>query len=90
MTQFYTSSALSTVYSFADAGNGISNYKGFITTAGSSPYNNGGTAKYKFSTRFNVSDAKVYVPNPWTSCYVQACSSVNGCSPNIYLYPFSP
>jgi hypothetical protein len=90
VTQFYTSSALSTVYSFADAGGGVSNYKGFITTAGSSPYNNGGTTKYKFSTRFNVSDAKVYVPNPWTSCYVQACSSVNGCSPNIYLYPFSP
>ena len=89
VTQFYTDSTLSTVFSFADAGGGVSNYKAFITS-GSSPYNNGGTAKYKFSTRFNVSDAKVYVPNPWSSCYVQACSSANGCSPNIYLYPFAP
>ena len=89
VTQFYTDSTLSTVFSFADAGSGVSNYKAFITS-GSSPYNNGGTVKYKFSTRFNVSDAKVYVPNPWSSCYVQACSSANGCSPNIYLYPFAP
>ena len=89
VTQFYTDSTLSTVFSFADAGSGVSNYKGFITS-GSSPYNNGGTVKYKFSTRFNVSDAKVYEPNPWTQCYVEACSSVNGCSPNIYLYPFAP
>ncbi len=89
VTQFYTDSTLSTVFSFADAGNGVSNYKAFITS-GSSPYNNGSTVKYKFSTRFNVSDAKVYVPNPWSSCYVQACSSANGCSPNIYLYPFAP
>ena len=89
VTQFYTDSTLSTVFSFADAGSGVSNYKGFITS-GSSPYNNGGTVKYKFSTRFNVSDAKVYEPNPWTQCYVEACSSANGCSPNIYLYPFAP
>jgi hypothetical protein len=89
VTQFYTDSTLSTVFSFADAGGGVSNYKAFITS-GSSPYNNGGTVKYKFSTRFNVSDAKVYVPNPWTQCYVEACSSANGCSPNIYLYPFAP
>ena len=89
VTQFYTDSTLSTVFSFADAGSGVSNYKAFITS-GSSPYNNGGTVKYKFSTRFNVSDAKVYEPNPWTQCYVEACSSANGCSPNIYLYPFSP
>jgi len=89
VTQFYTDSTLSTVFSFADAGNGVSNYKAFITS-GSSPYNNGSTVKYKFSTRFNVSNAKVYVPNPWSSCYVQACSSANGCSPNIYLYPFAP
>ena len=89
VTQFYTDSTLSTAFSFADAGSGVSNYKAFITS-GSSPYNNGGTVKYKFSTRFNVSDAKVYEPNPWTQCYVEACSSANGCSPNIYLYPFSP
>jgi hypothetical protein len=89
VTQFYTDSTLSTVFSFADAGGGVSNYKAFITS-GSSPYNNGGTVKYKFSTRFNVSDAKVYVPNPWTQCYVEACSSASGCSPNIYLYPFAP
>jgi len=89
VTQFYTDSTLSTVFSFADAGSGVSNYKGFITS-GSSPYNNGSTVKYKFSTRFNVSDAKVYEPNPWTQCYVEACSSANGCSPNIYLYPFAP
>ena len=87
VTQFYTSSALSTIFNFNDAGGGVTSYVNFIT-AGSSPYYDNTTGRYNFSTRFNVSDAKVYVPNPWTSCYVQACSNGAGvgCNPNAVSY----
>ena len=80
VTQLYSTSALTSTISFADAGSGASNYRAFIT-AGTSPYHGtsslGGT-KFFFSTRFVATSAKVYEPNPWSQNYVQACSTFYG------------
>ena len=79
VTQLYSTSALTSTISFADAGSGVSNYRAFIT-AGTSPYH--GTdylgTKFFFSTRFVATSAKVYEPNPWSQNYVQACSTFYG------------
>ena len=77
--QFFTTSTLNTPYSFTDAGSGISDYYAF-RTQGSSPYNNG-ILRYSFSTRFSTADGKVYIPSPWSQCYIRNCG--NTASPPI-------
>ena len=71
--QFFTTSTLNTPYSFTDAGSGISDYYAF-RTQGSSPYNNG-ILRYSFSTRFSTADGKVYIPSPWSQCYIENCGN---------------
>ena len=79
VTQFYSTSALTSTISFADAGSGVSNYRAFITH-GSSPYHgtDSGTTRFFFSSRFVATTAKVYEPNPWSQNFVQACSTFYG------------
>ncbi len=79
VTQFYSTSALTSTISFADAGGGVSNYRAFITH-GSSPYHgtDSGTTRFFFSSRFVATTAKVYEPNPWSQNFVQACSTFYG------------
>jgi len=72
--QFFNSSTLSTPYSFADAGGGISGYLAF-KTQGSSPFDDPSSYRYSFSTRFTTADGKVYKPNPWTQCYIENCGN---------------
>ena len=74
--QFFNSSTLSTPYSFADAGGGISGYLAF-KTQGSSPFDDPSSYRYSFSTRFTTADGKIYKPNPWTQCYIENCGNTN-------------
>ncbi len=89
VTQLYSSSNLSSIFNITGSG-GVTNYKAFMTTGASPYYRNSSPQKYIFSARFSTSTSKVYEPNPATTCYVQACSAQATCTPNIYLYPFSP
>ena len=89
ITQLYSSSNLSSIFNITGSG-GITNYKAFVTTGTSPYYRNSSPQKYVFSSRFSTTTSKVYEPNPATGCYVQACSAQATCTPNIYLYPFSP
>jgi len=89
ITQLYSSSNLSSIFNITGSG-GVTNYKAFVTTGTSPYYRNSSPQKYVFSSRFSTTTSKVYEPNPATGCYVQACSAQATCTPNIYLYPFSP
>jgi len=89
ITQLYSSSNLSSIFNITGSG-GVTNYKAFVTTGTSPYYRNSSPQKYVFSSRFSTTTSKVYEPNPATTCYVQACSAQATCTPNIYLYPFSP
>ena len=79
VTQFYSTSALTSTISFTDAGGGVSNYRAFITH-GSSPYHGttGGVTSFFFSSRFVATSAKVYEPSPWSENFVKACSTFYG------------
>ena len=79
VTQFYSTSALTSTITFADAGSGVSNYRAFITH-GSSPYHGttGGDTKFIFSSRFVATNAKVYEPSLWSQNFVQACNTFYG------------
>ncbi len=79
VTQFYSTSALTSTISFTDAGGGVSNYRAFITI-GTSPYHgtDSGTTRFFFSSRFVAATAKVYEPNPWTQNFVQPCNTFYG------------
>jgi hypothetical protein len=72
--QFFSSSTLSTPYTFPDAGGGISGYLAF-KTQGSSPFDDPSSYRYSFSTRFSTADGKVYIPNPWSQCYIENCGN---------------
>ena len=72
--QFFSSSTLSTPYTFADAGGGVSGYLAF-KTQGSSPFDDPSSYRYSFSTRFSTADGKVYIPNPWSQCYIKNCGN---------------
>ena len=89
--QFFNSSALSTPYTFADAGSGISGYLSF-KTQGSSPYDDSAGHRYSFSTRFTVADAKVYIPSLSSQCYIQNCgnnsSASSSCTFLQMLFPY--
>ena len=89
--QFFNSSALSTPYTFADAGSGISGYLSF-KTQGSSPYDDSAGHRYSFSTRFTVADAKVYIPSLSSQCYIQNCGNTNSASSSCtflqMLFPY--
>ena len=74
--QFFSSSTLSTPYTFPDAGGGISGYLAF-KTQGSSPFDDPSSYRYSFSTRFTTADGKIYKPNPWTQCYIENCGNTN-------------
>ena len=74
--QFFSSSTLSTPYTFPDAGGGISGYLAF-KTQGSSPFDDPSSYRYSFSTRFTTANGKVYKPNPWTQCYIENCGNTN-------------
>ena len=78
--QFFSSSTLSTPYTFADAGGGISGYLAF-KTQGSSPFDDPSSYRYSFSTRFSTADGKVYIPNPWSQCYIENCGNTAAPTP---------
>ena len=78
--QFFNSSTLSTPYTFPDAGGGVSGYLSF-KTQGISPFDDPSSYRYSFSTRFTTADGKVYIPNPWSQCYIQNCGNTNSASP---------
>ena len=63
--QFFNSSTLSTPYSFADAGSGISGYLAF-KTQGSSPFDDPSSYRYSFSTRFTTQMVK-FITKPLDS-----------------------
>ena len=89
--QFFTTSTLSTPYSFPDVGGGTSNYFGF-KTQGISPYDDPSSYRYSFSTRFSTADGKVYIPSPWAQCYTQNCGTTNVASSSCAVlqmeYPY--
>ena len=89
--QFFSSSTLSTPYTFPDAGGGISGYLAF-KTQGSSPYDDSAGHRYSFSTRFTVADAKVYIPSLSSQCYIQNCgnnsSASSSCTFLQMLFPY--
>ena len=78
--QFFSSSTLSTPYTFPDAGGGISGYLAF-KTQGSSPFDDPSSYRYSFSTRFSTADGKVYIPNPWSQCYIENCGNTAAPTP---------
>tara|TARA_B110000285_G_scaffold31214_1_gene32210 strand:- start:20 stop:1597 length:1578 start_codon:yes stop_codon:yes gene_type:complete len=78
--QFFSSSTLSTPYTFPDAGGGISGYLAF-KTQGSSPFDDPSSYRYSFSTRFSTADGKVYIPNPWSQCYIENCGNTAAATP---------
>ena len=91
--QFFTTDSLTTPYTFPESslGSGISNYHSF-KTAGTSPYDDPSSYRYSFSTRFTTADAKVYIPSPWTQCYIQNCGNTNvattTCAPLQMQFPY--
>jgi hypothetical protein len=78
--QFFSSSTLSTPYTFPDAGGGISGYLAF-KTQGSSPFDDPSSYRYSFSTRFSTADGKVYIPSPWSQCYIENCGNTAAATP---------
>ena len=78
--QFFSSSTLSTPYTFPDAGGGVSGYLAF-KTQGSSPFDDPSSYRYSFSTRFSTADGKVYIPNPWSQCYIENCGNTAAPTP---------
>ena len=78
--QFFSSSTLSTPYTFPDAGGGVSGYLAF-KTQGSSPFDDPSSYRYSFSTRFTTADGKVYIPNPWSQCYIENCGNTAAPTP---------
>ena len=82
VTQFYSTSALTSTKSFTDAGSGVSNYKAFVTDGSSPFHSSSGGLKFVFSSRFVATTGKVYEPNPWTQEYVSSCNT-------FYGYPHS-
>jgi hypothetical protein len=89
--QFFSSSTLSTPYTFADAGGGISGYLAF-KTQGSSPFDDPLSYRYSFSTRFSTADGKVYIPNLWSQCYIKNCGNTANPTPTCTVlqmeYPY--
>jgi len=78
--QFFSSSTLSTPYTFPDAGGGVSGYLAF-KTQGSSPFDDPSSYRYSFSTRFSTADGKVYIPSPWSQCYIENCGNTAAPTP---------
>ena len=89
--QFFTTSALSTPYTFADAGSGISNYYAYKPQGGS-PFDDASSYRYTFSTRFTSADGKLYKPDPWAQCYIQNCGTTavatSSCTHLQMEYPY--
>ena len=94
--QFFTTTTLTTPYTFTpDAGGGISNYYAFKTSGASPtvPYDDASSYRFTFSTRFTIADAKVYVdPLAGTNCYTQNCGNTavatTTCTPLQMNFPY--